>query len=293
MFESFIDENKTSEEVILDFASCAKPKIDIIIKELQGKTSDQIYDYIKFNLGYFLDSFKDVYDANVILSVLNCETLIALANVLAVSSITDIQRTICNRLVYDCLTYLDDDIPNDEEKKKHSQLLFIIAKKANKTIPGLLMGANIPEKYAHKLALARYSSYDERVNIKRLNFELMRMPNEFITTDSLIYIYSKLFERMTTLFEQTMFDVVIGNEDWVTEEMMDNYSFIGLSMLYILNNMMTYDELKKVLSSYTADYNSFLKSRQDIRFSLKSINGEFERIHSAILNLESEGIFVP
>ena len=92
---------------------------------------------------------------------------------------------------------------------------------------------------------------------------------------------------------QSTFFVYDDEEEWVTEEIMEIYSTISLAVLLILNNM-TSDKIRKVLISYTGDYNALYSGNSNsYRFSMKAISTDYSRIIDVVEALKEEGIYVP
>lgn len=210
-----------------------------------------------------------------------------------------------NKLVYDYITE-----PTKELSAKDSEymntLMVNLAKIVNETHIRALIGVGVDINTADFLALARFSSTNESVNIRRVNFiictTLDKMYNiagddetERIKAEQLIVnIYTKLFDRMTTLFEATMFDVYNLEEPWVTDTISEMYSLTTSAVLDILDNMKSTD-IRTVILSFVNDYNATFGPRGYIpRISLRTLSADYSRISFIVEGLmNDEKIYVP
>ncbi len=193
-------------------------------------------------------------------------------------------RIYCNKIIYDYLT-----IGNGDQYTK--DLLLALAKTVNRDIIPSLIGLGLSEDLATTLAISRFSSKKELVNIKRLNFVICTSSPEIMTEQMIVYIYEKLISNFTFLFEGTMFDLCDYNT--VTEDFAEIYSMISLAILTILNNMPS-DKIRAVLVAYTGDYNSIMNTNHCVRFSMQSLSMDYYRIIQVIEYLRTiENIYVP
>lgn len=193
-------------------------------------------------------------------------------------------RIYCNKIIYDYIT-----IDNGDQYTK--DLLLVLAKTVNRDIIPILVGLGLSEDFATTLAISRFSSKKELVNIKRLNFAICSSSPDIMTEQMIVYIYEKLISNFTFLFEGTMFDICDYNT--VTEDFAEIYSTISLAILTILNNMPS-DKIRTVLVSYTGDYNSIMNTNHRVRFSMQSLSMDYYRIIQVIEYLRTvENIYVP
>jgi len=255
------------------------------LKHIDEMTDRELYNLLKDNHVTILSDLFMNNNMMYLSLITNSKFLTAMIQVMG--SIPDISHDItvfCNKLAYDYLTLAD--VEKDSYIK---QLLFALSKTVNKRVIPSLLGIGIPEDLASYLALARYSSQKEMVNVKRLNLVIMNSSQELMTEQRIVWIYEKLFNKITMLFEATMFDVYKQEE--LTESMDIIYSTIGLAVIDILNGMPMAD-IRKVLISYAGDYNA-LYINSGVKFSIKSLSGEYQRILDVVELLKEEQIYVP
>lgn len=203
-----------------------------------------------------------------------------------------------NKLIYDYITY------NDSKVDAYLNTLMVnLGTIVNQDNIRKLIGIGVNSSLADFIALARYSNMTEAVNIRRVNFIICTaLDKEFNMNDTIsraaaeqmvVNIYSKLFNRLTILFEATMFDCYNLDESWVTESVSEMYSITTLAVLDILNNMPLTD-IRALLITYTGDFKSvYAPQGYTTRISLRSLSGDYDRIRMIVEGLESEHIYVP
>ena len=251
---------------------------------IESVSDSYLYEVIKSSYKDILNGIVERKDKTYLATFTTPKFLTILNQVMNFVQIEHDERMACNKLAYDYLTlsHSDDYIRT---------LLFTLSKTVNKYyIPGLI-GIGLPEDLASYLVLARFSSHDDIVNTKRVNFIIMNKPSNMMTEQRIVDIYSKLFDSVTSLFEGTMFDYLNDEEEWVTEEIELVFSTISLAVLDVLHSLPT-NMIIKVLESYDID-NRLLHSDEPKRFSVRSISGEYYKIHNAIEFLEQKGVRLP
>lgn len=126
------------------------------------------------------------------------------------------------------------------------------------------------------LALSRFSSFDKRKCINRLNEFIMNIGYEF-SIKNIIYIYQVFYDsNFSELFNATMLEVDNYNpENENSKKMYDNISY---AIINILNSMVG-EEMRITLKSY-ASYLMLinLNDNSSIRFSLKNLDPVFKRV---------------
>jgi hypothetical protein len=78
---------------------------------------------------------------------------------------------------------------------------------------------------------------------------------------------------------------------WVTDEVSEVDSTMSLSALEILDNLPT-EIIRSTLINYAEGY-AIIGGNKPIRFSMRRLSDDYYRINNVILQLESEGIYVP
>lgn len=293
MFENFVTQvmNKQEPEQI-NIGLYGNPVFNSELLKEQLYSLDTIPDRDLYNIvrASFDSILKDIFkkeDAKYLEVFTTPKFLTVLTQVVSTMQLTDQQRVYCNKLAYDYMTYPHETDPYVK------QLFLSLSRMINRNHISQLMAIGIQEDLASYMALARYSSENEGINVKRLNLIICTSPIELMTEQMIVYIYEKLFDRVTALFENIMFDVYDDEEEWATEEVMEIYSTVSLAILEIMNNMPSND-IRKVLISYTADFEALYNAdMKKVRFSMKSISSDFSRISQVVEQLKAENIYVP
>lgn len=193
-------------------------------------------------------------------------------------------RLACNKLAYDYFTSTNA-VPEIKQKYLH------ISRVVNRLEINQLMSLGIDENTACNLALCRYSSPNDRTNVKRLNFTLYHKDPNVMNEQMIVWIYEKLFDRISPLFYGTMFEVYSSQqEEDFGENFMEIYGTVGLACLDILNNMPS-DKIRKVLDGYIDDWE--FRGRPTVRFSLRSLSGDYSRITRVVESIMVNGKYVP
>lgn len=243
---------------------------------LKSKYSSIIENVVENEDVFYLDLFTDSRFLTIFTQAINSVVL------------TRNDIIYCNKISYDYLTNCND--VSDEYLKS---LFYNMSKVVNKNIlPGLL-GLNLNEDYCSYLALCRFSSTKESVNVRRVNHLLISSDSNIIDEQMIIYIYEKLFDSMTTLLKHTMFDPYTSEElKCIGPGAGEIYSNISLAIIDILN-MMPSNDIYHVLLSYAKDYN--VSGETNVRFSIRSLAiCDYSRILNVVDNIEyNELIIVP
>ena len=190
----------------------------------------------------------------------------------------------CNRVTYD---YFTSDNPEQVIKQQYLNMSRII----NRDTINRLISIGLDENIACNLSLCRYSSPNEKTNVKRLNFAIYNRDPCIMTEQMIVWIYEKFFTRISDLFQATMFEVYSPEQQIdFGENFMEVYGTVGLAILLILNNM-TSENIRKVLIGYNAQWEYL--GYPPVRFSLHALSADYSRITRVVEYLESIGTHIP
>ena len=214
----------------------------------------------------------------------NAKFILALTQAMYTVTPNDITKKRLNKMCYDYLVISEHD-SNDYI----GGLLMSLAKTINRDKIPLLCAIPLPEDLSSMIALSRYSSEKEVVNVKRLNRVLMNQPIDSISEQQIVNIYLTLFDHVLPLFTGVMLDVESPSN--MNQNAMEVYGVITLSILDIMNELPTAD-IKKGLTLFDED-RRIQYSDKPIRINLESITeSDYPRILTAIDQLKSEGIII-
>lgn len=278
--ETYIEQKLTSNPAISQTAFKAQ------MSNIGGMGERELYDLVRISYKSILNDILERRDAEYLNVFTSPKFISILTQVLNSVQLTYSERLCCNKLSYDYITLKDND-PYVHE------LLFILSKTVNRDRIQSLMCIGIPEKLASYMALARASDQNEQINIKRLNHIMISScPESLMTIQTIINIYERLFDQFRMVFQTTMFDIY-DNEEWITDSMLEINSNVSYAVCTILNDM-PMKSIMTILRGYTEDFqNLHGGDRTKIRFSMKALSDDFNRINAIVEQLEEEQVFVP
>ena len=139
------------------------------------------------------------------------------------------------------------------------------------------------------ITMAKFSSFDQDKCVHRLNEFIIRLGYDF-TIKNIIYIYSRFYnEGFATLFNYTM--ICDDTVQYIDARDKKNYDSISLAIINILNSM-TSDEIYKVLKQY-GNYIALMNKGTSVRFSLRSLSADYNRVSDVVEKLNSEYMIIP
>lgn len=257
------------------------------INEIDSMDDKELYTLIKETYKTILSDIMNKNDEDYIRAFIKPRFLKYLIQVVTNQTLSYNERLCCNKLAYDYFTYVQN--PDREIQ----ELFYVLSEKINNLEIYRLTAIGVSTDYAIKLALARYGYIDEIINVKRVNFVIANMPREMVTNNLVIQIYSILFDHFIPIFEGFVFDVFDEDEEWVTDDIIENYDTMYIVILNILNEM-ELTKIRKILVSYVGNFKTiYCGDRSKIRFSLRSLSEDYRRIRCVIEDLDREKIIVP
>lgn len=268
---------------------------DMLVYELQRldkKNDQEIYNLVmmSYNLILDIDFINKGKNRIFLANAFKDRRFVSVfCNIVSSVQITDIQKICCNKFIYDYFT-----MASSSKDEYIVNLLYNLGWMINQqSVPGLY-GKGLDQKLVTYLAIARYSTTDERLAAKRVNVIIINQPLSVMTEQIIINIYEELFNKsLLALFEGIMFDYWDFDNDEIEydEEQEEVYGTINLAILDIVNDMpMTM--ITELLRSYSQT-KQYCHSTDRVRFDIHSISADYSRILQAIRYVESEGIFVP
>lgn len=259
---------------------------DIIQKllfNLDNLSEEEILDILRKSYTYILDEVSKK-NYSFIPMFTNIKFVTSFLQIIRSVQLNEQERITVNKICYDYLTLAQRD-------EIITSILFNMSRVVNQSvIPGLL-GLGLNEQLASYLALARFSSSKDLINVKRVNFIIMSQPSILMTEQMIIDIYSKLFDSVTPLFTGTILDVEEFDEEIDTEDQELVYSTISNAVLDILETL-TLDQIRQVLLSYNITRESYY-SGKPVRFTMNALSDDYNRINIVNESLNKEGIYLP
>ena len=182
---------------------------------------------------------------------------------------------------------------NGSKKSRHvMEILYKVGKIINRDIVPIVCALGLDEQLAINLIIARFSTKDEYLGMQRVNVVIMNSDINIMPEQMIVWIYEKLFNHLTPMFEGIMFDVW-NDDDFINEDKEEIYGTINLAILDILQDA-PMKNIISVISSFAQD-RYYIHANDPIRFNIKAISlSDYGRVIEAIDHVEKDrGFKVP
>ena len=238
------------------------------------------FDYDNFNDPNLRPVFQALWTN---LQFLKCVLRVLEDNVVILSEVRFHYIITINKIAYD---YYSDNL-NEMKDSEVLNTLFAIVDKVN--INYILPLSSIMDKpVARFISMAKFSSFEYKESIKRLNKFITCLGYDFSIKD-IIYIYGIFYsDNFSTLFITTIMDYQQEFLNPLENKMYDN---ISLALLYILNSMESV-EIYKSIRRYV-EYIMLMNVSTKVRFSLNNLAEDFSRVNNVVETLKYDGFEVP
>ena len=208
--------------------------------------------------------------------------IITLTQVMYTISPDSSVRRRLNKMSYDYL------VLSNHDKDKYVETL-LMSKTVNRDRIPKLCALNISEDFSSLLALARYSSENETLNVKRLNKVLMAQPESLLSEQLLVDIYINLFDHVLPLFTGVMLDVQSPHN--MNENASQIYALISLAILDIMEAL-PMDDIQRGLKMFIED-KQMRYPDSPTRINLEACSSsDYPRLLTAIDLLKEKGIYL-
>lgn len=267
---------------------------EIIIHELQdvnSKSDEELYKVLSMSYKSLLDiDFinKGAHRIQIAKLFTNIRFVSALCNIVSSQSqqIVGLEKIACNKLIYDYFT-----MTTNNKDDRIINILYNMGWTVNKESIAGLYGKGMDQRVMTYLAVARWSTTDTMLAVKRVNTAIMDQPMSVMTEQVIVDIYGELFsDNLTSLFNGIMFDAW-DNIVEMDEDQDEIYGTISLAILDIVNDM-PLQMIVQLLCAY-AQSKQYNHPNDTSRFDIHSISDDYFRILQAIAIVEQDGINVP
>ena len=210
------------------------------------------------------------------------EFLSTCKDVISSIPITTNRKIALNYLAY---SYFFSPSPNPDVVALIMEIGYII----NRDYANILMdiGNGLTKNDATRICIARFSSTDEKLNVHRMNYILYMINPEIMNHQMVVWVFEALFNQVRYLFVASMFEDLSMLNGSCFE---DTFSNVSLALLTIVNNLMLTD-INYLINLFLDEWE--YHGRQEVRFSLRSLSGDFSRIRSVIESMETSGTLIP
>lgn len=277
--------------VTLDFTSNVTLTPEMLVNKLKNinvMTDKEVYELVN---DYYEDILTDIFikkekqEKSEFTDLFTVpKFIIALTQVIYTLTPSHTTRRRLNKMSYDYLV-----LKERNRDTYVSGLLMALSKTVNRDKIPKLCTLPLPEDLASLLALSRYSSEKEVLNVKRLNRVLLNQPADSITEQKIVDIYLSLFEHILPLFTGVMLDVISPQN--LSPNTAEVYGLITLAALDIMNELPIVD-IKKGLTMFDED-RKIQYPDSPLRINLESCSQEdYPRLLKAIDLLKQEGVYI-
>lgn len=268
------------------------------INDIPNMTNDEIRIFV---LNNFISIIQNVFNSDEdTKKYIKCFTNVSFldAFIEAASNQRYFTNDIIIRINNICYDYIS--LKSEKDMAVLNRMINIgnIINRAN--LPRLL-GLGLNPDLASILLIARFSSFELDIVIRRVNLIIITQPKTLMNYDMIMQIFKILYgdyKLWGVIFQYFMFDTIPEynenniNSLWVSEEVEEINSIINLVILQILNETPT-PVITQALINY-AEYYAMTGRIKPIRFSMRRLSGDYGRIISVIEYLQwAENVYVP
>jgi hypothetical protein len=268
------------------------------ISDIPNMTDAQLRNFIDH---HFLSILNSVFSGSNINEHVKCFTdvrfLDAFIDVLQTVKFYDNDVVVkINNICYDYISLNDPANKNPAVVDRMLRIGTII----NRTLLPRMLGLGLSNNLACILLIARHSSFNLDICVRRVNFIIITQPKVLMTQEMITEIFRIIYSDIgiwARVFQYFMLDVIPEyNENepnsWVTEEIEEINSIINLAVLDILNTETT-ATIRAAIINYAEAYN-ILNKGKPYRFSLQTLSDDYDRINTVVYHLMyQESIIAP
>lgn len=282
----FYVQEKGEDPVLVNLSSNMYVNPDVLkveLSKIDSLTDKELYDLVQAHYNDILDQIFTSKDGDLIDLFTNNRFIMAATQVVYTLELSEVQRRRSNKMAYDYFI-----IPEEKRDSYTQSLLMGFSKTLNRKQIPLLCGLTLPENIASLLALSRYSSESEIINVKRLNNIMCHQPQDIIDEQMCVNIYLTLFNHMTPLFEGIMLD--IQSPDAMNPNMAEVYGNITLAMLDLVNELPLVD-IETLLLTFQ-EHKRMMYPDNSLRINLEScVPSDYPRLFQVIDKMKHEGTY--
>ena len=255
---------------------------------ISSMSDEDLYILVK---SYYDDILEDIFTrkeqnevSEYIVYFTNPKFIQALTQAMYTTTPSNKSKRRLNKMAYDYLV-----LKQNKKDTYISGLLMAMSKTANRDIIPTLCALGLSEDFSATLALSRYSSEKENINIKRLDRVLMNQPIKVLTEQKIVDIFIALFDHVLPLFTGVMLDVVSPQN--LSGDAEEIYGMITLAALDIMNAL-SVNDIKTGLAAFDKE-RSIMYPDSTLRINLEACSEtDYPNFLHAIDELRCEGTYI-
>lgn len=286
-YEKLDTQGRPNSDASLNLASNVALNPELLGQKLaaiDNMSDKELYELVQRYYSLIFDKIFSGKDEEFIKLFTNTRFITAATQAFYQIELSYTYRIKANKMVYDYLK-----LPEKKRDSYTQSLLIGLSKTINRDKIPLLCGLKLPENVASLLALARYSSDKETLNVRRLNWIMIHQPAALLTEQMVVDIYLTLFDHIAPLFEGIMLDVIPGNE--LNENAAEVYGTITLAMFDIINELPSSD-IEILLDTFATD-KQMMYADNSVRVNLESCSSDdYPRLLWVIDKMKRENTYM-
>ena len=310
-FEELKKDSEKKEEIKVEYSTLVEEQGKTIyeLKDIDDMPEKNIYTYMKDNIKILLkdlyickdyDFVKNCSSYNISSTTANLIHSIALKLLISPKFLSVLTQVLIEvQLNYDETVYINEIVYNYLTKQDNDdylhKLILMLGEAINKPIVNKLLGCELDQGLAIFLAVTYKSTFNETINVKRVNFTLCTSSNKILSVQDLVNIYIQLYRlSFSKLFLGTMFDLTITQAEseeqlWLNDKIMKINDNITMAVIYILESMTPFN-ITKTLIQYGEEFRlSCNYDKSKVRHSLHELDKTiFKKVPIIIEQLEED-----
>lgn len=306
LFESFRAKPKLNENQIVAQQITERRRKEKLVEkftkdfhELNTRDPQTVYEYMIWNIKdifYAFNSSKDLREGLFIPWFLNAVYDVIMQNkeyIFTNEEVTGFNGAAYYFLIANEITEFKlSDADYEKAKDKVFQISRLLNAAKYEDLKIFLNSYD--EEFINRILIMRNSSYNEEINIRRVNFTVFDTLSPFAYEDlDILNLYRNLFwNNIDQLFLVSMFDVYDEEEQsWYTHTMSLMDGWITNAVIYLLDELPV-TKIKQTLIKYSEECLKKQCRPKDVRCSIRALSSDYPKVRVLAEELYEEGYYI-
>ena len=180
----------------------------------------------------------------------------------------------------------------EDSKEKVFEISRLLNKNAYEDLK--IFSNSYDEEFLNEVLITRNSSFNESINIRRVNFIVFEKLSPWVYEDlDILDRYRNLFwNNIDQLFLVSMFDVYNEEESsWYTHTMSLMDGWITNAVIYLLDEL-PITKIKQTLIKYSEECLKKQSRPKDVRCSIRALSSDYSKVRFLAEELYEEGYYI-